>query len=84
MAFRIWKAIGAQKLTHPESAATEEPTYTYVEAQLHQEYPSVVSESNGETLALHGNKKSEETHFEYSSLRVFCDNLVLISDGLKA
>lgn len=84
MAFRIWNAFVAQKPTHPQSAATEEPTHTYVEAQLHQEYPSAVSGLNGETLALHGNKKSRETDFEYDSLGVFCHNLEFKSDGLKA
>jgi hypothetical protein len=84
MAFRIWKAFGFEKPTHPESAAGEEQTYTYVEAQLHQEYPSVVSELNEETLALHGSENNKDTDFEYDSLHVFCLSLVFISDILKA
>jgi hypothetical protein len=84
MAFRIWKAFGVLKPAHLESATTEDGTYKYVEAQLHQEYPSVVSELNGETHALHRSGNSKETDFEYDSLHIFRISLVFISDSLKA
>jgi hypothetical protein len=84
MAFRIWNSLGAQWHTHPQSAATGEQTYEYVEAQLHQEYPSGVSELNGGTSSPRESKKSSETDFEYDYLRIFCHILVLIFNCLKA
>jgi hypothetical protein len=76
MAFRIWKTSGTQKPSRPGPSATEEQAPKNVQAQLHQEYPLVVSELDGETLTLHGSRESKETDFEYDSLGVVCHKLL--------